>query len=367
MKKVLSWILAAALVLSMTGCGLIAPQETTPSVIPEIFELLDLSAAEKVETLYFDYYVLNSATREQADSYAQAIADAGYEERTAGWINDAAEDHFAGYYSGGDRQVTLCFYKDTIVLCQNRMSPKQGDVWLLAGAPEALLEGQEISTEEDLIMLDTTAAQQEKIGSYDALVITNTSWQATSNYAFWLQCRKNFQYFSYFDNSSVPGKRFLEAYFHEENGEPMQTIVAWEDGTTVLITLSANDTFDEYTLWNWFGAAVLPGMAYLEQLWPSAGGLTIGSGQGFDSAGFYYSYRSGSKSQDFADLKNKIIGLGFVEEVTEVARDGYLEYTAARYDDFGGRKIAIWYQLILDGDYLEAEIGYSVQEGSHKN
>ena len=56
MKKVLSWILAAALVLSMTGCGLIAPQETTPSVIPEIFELLDLSAAEKMAERILNIY-----------------------------------------------------------------------------------------------------------------------------------------------------------------------------------------------------------------------------------------------------------------------------------------------------------------------
>lgn len=367
MKKVLSWILAAALLVSMTGCGLIAPQETTPSVIPEIFELLDLSAAKKVETLYFDYYVLNSATREQADTYAQVIADAGYEERAAGWVNGTEEDNFSRYYNGADRQVVLCFYKDTVVLCQSPMQPKSGDMWLLAGAPEALLEGQEISTEEDFIMLDTTAAQQEKIGQYDAQVILNTSWQAVSNYAFWLQCRQGYQYYSYFDNPSVQGKRFMEGYFHEENGEPLQTIVAWEDGTAVLITISSNDTFDEYTLWNWFGAAVLPGMAYLEQLWPSVGGLTIGSGQGYDSTGFYYSYCSGANAQDFADLKNKIIGHGFVEEATEVTRDGYLEYTAARYDDFGGYKVAIWYQIILDGDYLEAEIGYSVQEGSHKD
>ena len=251
-------------------------------------------------------------------------------------------------------------------MCQSPMSPKQGDVWLLAGAPRELLPEDSISTEDDNVLPDWSTAQTQAIGEYEAQVIIGTTWKAVSNYGFWLQCRQGYQYSSYFDNPTVEGKRYIESYYHQEGEQHLLTVLAWEDDTAVIITIDSNDMFDEYALWNWFGSAVAPGMAYLEDLWMSTG-ITVGSGNGYDSTGFYYSYSSHADASDFEHQKQRLINMGFVEEVTEANESGYMEYTAARYDDFGGYLYTIWYQLTLEGDYLELEIGYSVQEGTHKD
>ena len=369
MKHVISIFLTVVLMLSLVGCelpNLGGSNETEPASHPVLGELVDLSQAERKETVYFDYYILRDVTEEQARAYEQSFVDNRYEKRAQGWVNGTEETNFASYLLGGDLSTVLCFYKDTLVLCQSRMQPKDGDMWLLAGAPAELLPVDSISTEEDYILLDTSAAQNQMIGEYDAKVIPGVTWNAVNNYGFWLQCRQGYEYSSYFDNPTVEDYRYIESFYHQEGDEHLLTILAWEDDTAVIIEISANDIFDEYALWNWFGSAVMPGVTYLENLWHSIG-MSLGSGNGFDSTGYYYNFTSGADASDFESFKQKLIGLGFTEEVIEVNQDGYMEYTAARYDDFGGRQYAIWYQLILDGDYLEAEVGFSVQEGSHKD
>lgn len=370
MKRVFACILAAAMLLSMTGCELLSfgggSNHTQPPAPSPMIELLNLSRAELKETLFFDYYILRGITEADARAYEQTLIDSGYAPHGTGWVNDTQELNFASYLWGADTSVAVCFFKDTLVLCQSGVQPKDGDIWLLAGAPRELLPEDSISKEGSDTLPDWSAAQTQTIGEYEAQVLVGTTWDAVNNYGLWLMCRKGYQFSSNFDNPTIEGKRYLEAYYHQEGDQHIITVLAWEDDTAVLIDTDANDFFDEYALWNWFGTPVSPGMGYLEDLWLGTG-IYAGSGNGFDSTGFYYSFSSGADASDFESQKQRLIDMGFVEEVTEVHDGGYMEYTAARYDDFGGYLYPIWYQLILDGDYLELEVGYSVQEGSHKD
>ena len=384
MKKVIALILVFSLALSLSGCslqdllgnllkgavsGIGSGQATEPPTLPAMDQVIDLSGAELVKTLYYDYYVLKNVTEDTARTYEQSLLNAGYTAHGTGWVNGSEEPHFMSCLlnSMAYNTVILCFYKDTLVVTSCAYNPPSGDVWLLAGAPAELIPESELSNPEDEILLDLSGATEQQIGEYTAKVVTDVSWDAVNNYGRWLLCRQGYEPSGYFENGTVEDYRYADGFYRAEGDQHLMTILMWEDGTALVFEMSANDMFDEYVVWNWLGAAVSPGMSYLENLLIHIKSNYVGSGNGFETSGYYYSYYSKATAEDFQSCLSTIISMGFTEEATTVDNGSYKEYTAARYDDFGGRKYAIWYQLILDGEYLEAEVGYSVQEGTHKD
>ena len=385
MKKIVALFLVLSLVLSLSGCsiselisgilkgavsGIGGGQSTEPPSVPAMDQVIDLSGAELVQTLYYDYYVLKNVTEESARTYEQSLVNAGYIAHSSGWVNGSEDPHFLTSLMNrlASNTVLLCFYKDTLVVTDaNIYTPPLGDVWKLAGAPAELIADYEFSTPEDEILLDLSGATEQQIGKYTAKVVTDVSWDSVNNYGRWLLCRQGYEPSGSFENPTEEDYRYADAFYRMEGDQHLMTFLMWEDGTALLFELSANDDFDEYVVWNWLGASVAPGMSYLEDLLIHIKSNYVGSGHGFSTSGYYYSYYNKATVEDFQECLSTIISMGFTEEATTVDNGSYKEYTAARYDDFGRFRYAIWYQLILDGEYLEAEVGFSVQEGSHKD
>lgn len=384
MKKIIALFLVLSLVFSLCGCslqeligkvlkgavsGIGDGQSTEPPTVPAMDQVIDLSGAELVQTLYYDYYILKNVTEEAARTYEQSLVNAGYDPHGTGWVNGSEDPHFMSYLlnSRHYNTVILCFYKDTLVVTSCSCEPPSGDVWLLAGAPAELIPEYDLSKPEDEILLDLSGATEQQIGEYTAKVVTDVSWDCVNNYGRWLLCRQGYEPGGFFENTTVEDFRYADAFYRADGDQHLLTVLMWDDGTALLFELRADDDFDEYVVWKWLGAAVAPDMGYLEDLLIHIKSNYVGSGYGYSTSGYYYSYYYAATPEDFQDCLSTIISMGFTEEATTVDNGSYKEYTAARYDDFGGRLYAIWYQLILDGEYLEAEVGFSVQEGTHKD
>lgn len=388
MKKILCLILVLSLMLSLSACSLDKlvtdaikgilegaisggssgeNNYTEPPVLQDVTDVIDLSGAKRVELVYMDAYVITGVTEDAARAYEQTLTAGGYAASGTGWVNDTAEPNFMSYLDGQyPKNAFICFYKDTVVVAQAAYLRHPGDLWLLAGAPAELISEGEISSEEDNLLPDFSGAEQTTIGGYPAKVISGVTWKQIDNYAYWLQCRKNYENAGYFDNPPEENVRYLGCFMTEDDGYAKSVYVGWANDKAFCMEVDSGETVDEYMLWEWLGAPVAPGLAYLEQFLLYIKSNQVGSGNGFESSGHYYSYCVGATAEDFHTYKDKLIGMGFTEEPIEVDNGSYKEYTAARYAVFGPYRYSIWYQLILDGDYLEAEVGFSVNEGTHK-
>lgn len=388
MKKILCFILVLSLLLSLSACsleelvsdalkGLLQnivsggsgnnDPYTEPPTLPPVSTVIDLSAAKKVESLYMDYYVLNGVTEDAARAYEQALLGSGYSSAGTGWLNDCAEAHFMSYLGGTYPQnVFLCFYKDTFLITQAAYLRHPGDLWLAAGVPAEQIPAEMLSTEEDNQLPDFSAGEDATVVDLPAKVLTDVSWKQMDNYGYWLQCRKNCEPTGYFDNATRQDELYIESFMTQADNYSSVIHLAWANGKAVRIETTNNDTLDEYGVWEYLGAPIVPGIIYLERYQLYIKSNYVGSGNGFESSGFYYSYYNQATAEDFQTYLSKIIGMGFTEEAIMADNGDYKEYTAAKYVTFGAYRYAIWYQLTLEGSYLEAEVGYSVNEGTHK-
>ena len=388
MKKVLAVLLVFSLLLSLSACSLedlvtdaikgilqnIMSSSsggnnsyTEPPPLPNVTEVLDLASAKKVDLVYMDAYVITGVTEDIARGYEQTLMASGYSASGTGWVNDATEPHFMSYLDGDyPKNVYICFYKDTFVAAQAAYLRYPGDLWLLAGAPAELISEGELSSEEDKLLPDFSGAEETTIGGYPAKVITGVTWKQIDNYAYWLQCRKFYENSGYFDNEPVEDVRYLGSFMTKDDGYTKSVYVGWANDKAIYMEVDINEIVDEYVIWEYLGAPVSPGIVYLEQYRLFIKSNQVGSGNGFESSGFYYSYCVGATAEDFQHYQSALIEMGFTEEPIMADNGSYKEYTAAKYVEFGPYRYAIWYQLILDGDYLEAEVGYSVNEGTHK-
>ena len=388
MKKVLAVLLVFSLLLSLSACSLedlitdaikgilenaISNGSggnntfTEPPPLPNMTEVIDLANAKKVELVYMDAYVITGVTEDGARAYEQTLLASGYSDSGDGWINDTTEPHFMSYLDGDyPKNVYICFYKDTVVVAQAAYLRHPGDLWLLAGVPTELISEGELSREEDNLLPDFSGAEETTIGGYPAKVITGVTWKQIENYGYWLQCRKNYENAGYFDNEPVEDVRYLGSFVTKDDDYTKEVYVGWANDKAIYMEVASGESVDEYAIWEYLGAPVSPGIVYLEQFCLFIKSTQVGSGNGFESSGHYYSYCVNATEEDFQTYKNTLISMGFTEEPIEVDNGSYKEYTAARYAVFGSYRYSVWYQLILDGDYLEAEVGFSVNEGTHK-
>ena len=388
MKKILAILLVLSLLLSLSACsleematGLIKDllqnimsngsggghTATEPPTLPNVTDVIDLANAKKVELVYMDAYVITGVTEEGARAYEQTLVASGYSDSGDGWINDTTEPHFMSYLDGDyPKNVYICFYKDTFVVAQAAYLRHPGDLWLLAGVPAELISEGELSSEEDNLLPDFSGAEETTIGGYPAKVITGVTWKQIENYGYWLQCRKNYENAGYFDNAPVEDVRYLGSFVTKDDNYTTEVYVGWANDKAIYMEVANGESVDEYAIWEYLGAPVSPGIVYLEQFRLFIKSNYVGSGNGFESSGHYYSYYDKATAEDFQTYKDTLISMGFTEEPVVTDNGDYKEYTAAKYVVFGPYRYAVWYQLTLEGSYLEAEVGFSVNEGTHK-
>jgi hypothetical protein len=388
MKKILAILLVLSLLLSLSACSLEefatnaikdllngmmsggfdgGQTSTEPPTLPPVQTVIDLSAAKKVESVYMDYYVFTGVTEEAARAYEQSLQGSGYSPSGTGWLNDCAETHFMTYLNGQyPSNVFLCFYKDTFVVTQAAYLRHPGDLWLAAGAPTELIPAETLSSEEDNQLPDFSAGEDATVAGMSAKVLNDVSWKQMDNYGYWLQCRKNYEPSGYFDNTTHQDRLYIESFMTKDNGYTGEIHLAWAGNKAIYIEASDTNGLDEYAVWEYLSAPIVPGLNYLEKFRLFIKSNFVGSGNGFESSGFYYSYYNHATVEDFQTYKDQLISMGFTEEPVVTDNGDYKEYTAAKYVTFGTYRYAIWYQLTLEGSYLEAEVGFSVNEGTHK-
>ncbi len=378
MKKILAILLVCSLALSMSGCDLVnnlldqalqnfvggfTGGDHTRPTIPVPKELLDLSQAKVVSGFYQDYYVFTGVTEAQVQAFAQTLLDAGYirQSMTMELDNCPEANYMYRVYhtnaNGPAPMAEFCFYKDTLVLCLDEIGMNLGEMWQAAGVEEAVFgEDFPLFTQEELALPDWEQAVEVVIGDYTCKQLTGVPEQQAINYGQWLYTREG-----YWVDGWVGSEDGLSVAIRD--AQEQYSALVWAKDTLLLVSnVGEFYDLDLRPFWAHLGADVLPGSEYLAELM-----IFLPGGNGSSTGTVMWSYAYGCTVEDYERLKGKVAELGFVEEPKETIDGDYREYVVVKYLPVGQRIFLVYYQIILDGDYLELELDYSVHEGHHKD
>ena len=218
------------------------------------------------------------------------------------------------------------------------------------------------TTEILLAEIDLEQAQQETIDGNTTYILENISYDAAMEYMEQLEAKGWIPNTRPLDNYSCI-HYYLEEY---EKGEITRIIVGSSKKVIIMDTTDSR-AYSEEELYAMVGANVQAGELYIRSQMPGCDMYVLGAGMGYDMAPgvLYYYYIYGTKEM-YDNYVTELTGDGFVEDVTEIQEDGYYEFSAWRADEYAGSAIKMYTKVILEGEYLEVQMGKTDEVGSHK-
>ena len=314
------------------------------------------------------YCVYTSPEYIMCGNFSEAIYEMGYEWCDEIYFDDdeaAQEWHRYQIVLNDETYYLEMYFGDTaedvwrVTMIAGKKLPDWNEGWLLAG----ILDGKvpELITEDSFDFAQAVAEPleegtvytfegvgAEKAADYgDALLRSGEWYPMTGNY-----------------DNPTDGNRYIEE-FCSVDGEH-RLIIAYGDQMKVITGNKSLSDIPEGTLWAMLGAPAMPGEYYMMNHCPGFP-IQAGTGTGYDSgAGVAYSWNENASASDFDSMCTAMQDKGFIEDAEEYEENGQKIFVAWAHRDYGGFGFRFYTKLILDGTYLEVQVGTTGDAGSHR-
>jgi len=245
---------------------------------------------------------------------------------------------------------------DTLIAGKALPGWKEG--WMLAGYAE-----DEIPAMITDSLIDLNTAPSEALGDYTVYSFEGIDINDLAAYGNYLLRSGEWNYCTdVYDNPTSTYYGWYIEEFENISTEHHRLVLAYQDRVKV-ITGGGRIDMDEEELWAMVDAPAKPGEHYLRRNCPSFPLRTdTGSGYGADLA---YSWNESASAADFESMRAKLLERGFTENVEEYEKNGQQIFTAWRRSSYCGFEFRLYTKLIMEGTYLEVQVGKTNDEGRH--
>lgn len=232
--------------------------------------------------------------------------------------------------------------------------------WMLAG-----LSAEEIPPEPTLP--DLSALEGEAQDGRIVYTLTDKSIDDIRRWGYYLMMQDGWMCETENYDNYTDEYRYIEA-FHKDD---VHMMILWYKGVTKVIVANERIEDSEESLWAMMGSTttIVAGEQYIRDQIAALGPAVdrAGTGEGYDpTAGIVYRFTYHGSAEEFDNLVNEAQGMGFTEDIFQDSENDVYEFSAWRYEEYGDDSFAFYVHIILDGEYLEVQMGKNADQPSHK-
>ena len=388
MKRIISLLLAFALVLPLTACG--GKKNATNTELLQLAENDTFDAGVLTEEAGYSLLRFDGITWEEAVSRRDDLfvglngAGMGFHHNENESLDNTTTAHFDESVVSDELRdspvyVHGVFYGETLLLFAGEDVPNERSRWLMAGTPEAELNNEKVPVFEgddlspfvpvcssiDLSAKDTNGYTEDQ--TFYHFLLSDITMTQVDDY---VQAALDMGYVET-ERGDMGDAAHSTFYFEGQLPNRVSICLHYYEG--VLMTdicppgygASHEDSWRE--LYYYVNGAPVGDSSFEYQLlynglwadicWNEMVNLYIGdqvgTGTGTDSTGFVFWEHMEADQQVFDDCLTKARSNGFVEDAQQSAD----RYTAWKHVDYEGNTVTLWVTLQLQGDYFYCAVG----------